>query len=110
MSGMHPMGGRWLRTDRSAVNAKLNRKTLGRIGRFAVPHRATIATFLLITVLDAAIVVANPLLIKRLVDDGSARTTDAWSPCSRSPWSWSRSSTPASGCSWAGCPRGSGRG
>jgi len=70
MSGMHPMGGRWLRTDRSAVNAKLNRKTLGRIGRFAVPHRATIATFLLITVLDAAIVVANPLLIKRLVDDG----------------------------------------
>ena len=70
MSGMHPMGGRWLRTDRSAVNAKLNRKTLGRIGRFAVPHRATIAAFLLITVLDAAIVVANPLLIKRLVDDG----------------------------------------
>lgn len=70
MSGMHPMGGRWLRTDRSAVNARLNRQTLRRIGRFAVPHRATIATFLLITVLDAAIVVANPLLIKRLVDDG----------------------------------------
>jgi ATP-binding cassette subfamily B protein len=70
MSGMHPMGGRWLRTDRSAVNARLNRKTLRRIGRFAVPHRATIAMFLVITVLDAAIVVANPLLIKRLVDDG----------------------------------------
>lgn len=70
MSGMHPMGGRWLRTDRSAVNARLNRKTLRRIARFAVPHRATIAMFLVITVLDAAIVVANPLLIKRLVDDG----------------------------------------
>ena len=70
MSGMHPMGGRWLRTDRSAVNARLTRQTLGRIGRFAVPHRGVIATFLLVTVLDAAIVVANPLLIKRLVDDG----------------------------------------
>src|SRR6188768_2338433 len=70
MSGMHPMGGRWLRTDRSAVNARLTRQTLGRIGRFAVPHRGVIAMFLVITVLDAAIVVANPLLIKRLVDDG----------------------------------------
>ena len=70
MSGMHPMGGRWLRTDRSAVNARLTRQTLGRIGRFAVPHRGVIAMFLLVTVLDAAIVVANPLLIKRLVDDG----------------------------------------
>src|SRR4029079_6157218 len=70
MSGMHPMGGRWLRTDRSAVNARLTRQTLGRIGRFAVPHPRVIAMFLLVTVLDAAIVVANPLLIKRLVDDG----------------------------------------
>ena len=70
MSGMHPMGGRWLRTDRSALNARLTRKTLRRIGRFAVPHRAVIAAFLVVTVLDAAIVVVNPLLIKRLIDDG----------------------------------------
>jgi ATP-binding cassette subfamily B protein len=70
MSGMHPMGGRWLRTDRSAVNTKLTRQTLGRIVRFARPHRALIAMFLLVTVLDAAIVVANPLIIKHLVDDG----------------------------------------
>ena len=64
------MGGRWLRTDRSAVNTKLTRQTLGRIVRFARPHRALIAMFLLVTVLDAAIVVANPLIIKHLVDDG----------------------------------------
>ena len=70
MSGMHPMGGRWLRTDRSAVNTKLTRQTLGRIVRFARPHRALIAMFLVVTVLDAAIVVANPLIIKHLVDDG----------------------------------------
>ena len=73
MSGMHPMGGRWLRTDRSAVNARLTRKTLGRIGRFAVPHRAVIAAFLFVTVLDASIVVANPLIIKHLVDDGISK-------------------------------------
>ncbi|MEP6817744.1 MAG: ABC transporter ATP-binding protein [Marmoricola sp.] len=73
MSGMHPMGGRWLRTDRSAVNARLTRKTLSRIGRFAVPHRAVIAAFLFVTVLDASIVVANPLIIKHLVDDGISK-------------------------------------
>ncbi|MEP6816819.1 MAG: ABC transporter transmembrane domain-containing protein, partial [Marmoricola sp.] len=70
MSGMHPMGGRWLRTDRSAVNTRLTRGTLRRIGRFAVPHRAVIAGFLFVTVLDAGIVVVNPLLVKEIVDHG----------------------------------------
>ncbi|MDX6358964.1 MAG: ATP-binding cassette, subfamily bacterial, partial [Nocardioidaceae bacterium] len=70
MAGMHPMGGRWLRTDRSAVNARLTRKTLRRIAGFAVPHRAVIAAFLAVTVLDAALVVANPLIIKHIVDVG----------------------------------------
>jgi ATP-binding cassette subfamily B protein len=71
------MGGRWLRTDRSAVNARLTRKTLSRIAGFAVPHRAVIAAFLLVTVLDATIVVANPLIIKHIVDDGIGKHNGA---------------------------------
>ena len=76
MSSMHPrtpMGGpmgRGLRVDRTAVNTRLTRGTLRRIGRFAVPHRAVIAGFLFVTVLDAGIVVVNPLLIKEIVDHG----------------------------------------
>src|ERR1700712_4447622 len=76
MSGMHPRGpmggpmGRGLRVDRTAVNTRLSRDTLRRIGRFAVPQRAVIALFLFVTVLDAGIVVVNPLLIKDLVDNG----------------------------------------
>src|SRR6187200_2806109 len=68
-SGMGPVW-RHMRTDRSISEQKLHGDTVRRVLGFARPHRATIATFLLITVLDAAIVVANPLLIKRLVDDG----------------------------------------
>ncbi len=72
MSGMHPRmsAGRGLRVDRTAVNARLSRRTLRRIVRFASPHRAVIAVFLFVTVLDAAIVVVNPLLVKEIVDHG----------------------------------------
>ena len=68
MSGMHPMGGRWLRTDRSAVNTKLTRQTLGRIVRFARPHRALITMFLLVTVLDAAIGLATLVVPREELD------------------------------------------
>jgi ATP-binding cassette subfamily B protein len=64
-----PMG-RGVRVDRSAVEAKLSRKTLARIARFAGPHRPVILAFLFVTVLDAAIVVVNPLLVREIVDDG----------------------------------------
>ncbi|MCW2759057.1 MAG: transporter related protein, partial [Nocardioidaceae bacterium] len=64
-----PMG-RGVRTDRSAVEAKVSRQTLMRIIRFAAPHRSVISVFLFVTVLDAAIVVVNPLLVKHIVDDG----------------------------------------
>ena len=71
MSGMRPtMGGRGYRIDRSAVEARVSRRTLRRIFSFAGPHRRLITVFLAITVLDAAIVVVNPLLIRHIIDDG----------------------------------------
>ncbi|RLV48825.1 ABC transporter ATP-binding protein [Nocardioides mangrovicus] len=65
--------GRGYRTDRSAVDAKLSRRTVRRVVAFAAPHRPVIAGFLAVTVLDAAIVVVNPLLIRHLIDDGILR-------------------------------------
>ena len=74
MSGMHGAGAgaawRNLRTDRSVVNNRIDRRTIGRVVRFAKPHRRLIAVFLAITVVDAAMVVVVPLLVQRIVDDG----------------------------------------
>jgi ATP-binding cassette subfamily B protein len=61
---------RHLRSDRSVVNNRIDRRTVGRILRFAGPHKALIAVFLVITVIDAAMVVVTPLLVQRIVDDG----------------------------------------
>jgi ATP-binding cassette subfamily B protein len=71
MSGMSP----WAmlgsaRRDRSVVEQKLSRETLRRVVGFALPHRALIAAFLFFVVIDAGLVVVNPLLIKHLLDDG----------------------------------------
>ena len=74
MSGMHGAGAsaawRHLRSDRSVVNNRIDRRTVGRILRFAGPHRRLITGFLAITVVDAAMVVVTPLLVQRIVDDG----------------------------------------
>ncbi|MGY2874714.1 ATP-binding cassette, subfamily B, bacterial [Marmoricola sp. URHA0025 HA25] len=72
MSGMHPMGAamRSLRTDRSVVDQKLTRRTLRRISAFAKPHSRLLGAFIVLVVIDAALVVVNPLLIKALLDDG----------------------------------------
>jgi ATP-binding cassette subfamily B protein len=61
---------RSLHSDKSVVDQKLTRDTVRRVARFALPHRALIAGFLVFVVLDAALVVVNPLLIKHLLDDG----------------------------------------
>ncbi len=71
MSGMSP----WAmlgsaRRDRSVVEQKISRDTVKRVVGFALPHRALIASFLFFVVIDAALVVVNPLLIKHLLDDG----------------------------------------
>jgi len=71
---MHGVGAgaawRHLRSDRSVVNNRIERRTLGRVLRFAGPHKALISVFLVLTVIDAAMVVVTPLLIQRIVDDG----------------------------------------
>ncbi len=71
MSGMQPWSTlRLLRDGETVSDQRLSRETVRRIGRFALPHRALIAGFLVFVVLDAALVVVNPLLIKHLLDDG----------------------------------------
>ncbi len=69
MQGMAPMM-RNLRTDRSILEKKLARDTLRRILGFARPHRTLITAFLVLTVIDAGLVVVSPLLVQRMVDDG----------------------------------------
>ena len=66
------MGPAWrhMRTDREAAKTRIERGTLRRVVGFARPHRGTIAVFLLVTVIDAGLVVVNPLLVQRLIDDG----------------------------------------
>src|SRR4051794_3944411 len=68
-SGMGPVW-RHMRTDRSIKDQKLARDTVRRVFGFAKPHRRPIAVFLLLTVVDAALVVVTPLLVRNIVDDG----------------------------------------
>jgi len=63
---------RHLRSDRSVVENKIERRTVRRVLTFARPHRGAISLFLALTVLDAVLVVVPPLLMKRLVDVGIA--------------------------------------
>jgi ATP-binding cassette subfamily B protein len=68
-SGMGPVW-RHMRTDRSIQDQKLAPHTVRRVVGFARPHRRPIMLFLVLTVLDAALVVVTPLLVKHIVDDG----------------------------------------
>jgi len=71
-SGMGPVW-RHMRTDRSIADQKLAPHTVRRVLAFARPHRALITAFLALTVVDAALVVVTPLLVKHIVDDGILR-------------------------------------
>ena len=71
MEGMRGMGaGGWRRQDASIVNQKLAKGTLRRIARFARPYSLHIAAFLGLVVVSAVLVIASPLLFKKIVDDG----------------------------------------
>jgi len=71
MSSMNPGTlMRTMRRDPSVVDQKLTRETVRRVAGFAVPHKRLIGGFLVFVVLDAGLVVVNPLLIKHLLDDG----------------------------------------
>ena len=72
MSQMSPMMAamRAMRADPSVVDQKLTRRTVRRVVGFAKPHHRLIGAFLFFVVLDAALVVVTPLLVKHLLDDG----------------------------------------
>ncbi|TAK69608.1 MAG: ABC transporter ATP-binding protein [Actinomycetota bacterium] len=56
--------------DSSVKNRRVSRATFRRILGFARPYRALVAGFLVILVIEAVLGVAQPLLFKRIVDDG----------------------------------------
>ncbi|MEP7736070.1 ABC transporter ATP-binding protein [Nocardioides sp. 31GB23] len=64
------MAWRHLRSDRSVVNNRLSRQTVRRVVGFARPHRGLISVFLVLTVIDASLVVVTPLLVQQIVDNG----------------------------------------
>jgi ATP-binding cassette subfamily B protein len=59
---------RHMRTDRSVADTKLARGTLRRVLGFAGPLKTPIAVFVVLTIIDAGLVVVSPLLMKRIVD------------------------------------------
>ncbi|MFI7636317.1 ABC transporter ATP-binding protein [Nonomuraea sp. NPDC049400] len=66
--GPHVMAS--LRRDGSVTKQRLRPGTVRRIARYAGPYRTHIAAFLLLVVAGAVIVIANPLLMKAIIDDG----------------------------------------
>ncbi|GAB3824352.1 ABC transporter ATP-binding protein [Kribbella italica] len=63
----------WRRQDASVVNQKLAKGTVRRIVRFARPFRWQITVFLVLVVVSAFLVIASPLLLKKIVDDGISK-------------------------------------
>jgi ATP-binding cassette subfamily B protein len=64
------MSFRFLTADQSVKNQKLKPGTLNRIASFAVPYKVLLAFFLITVVIDAFLIVATPLLLRRLIDEG----------------------------------------
>ncbi len=69
MPGPHMMM-RSFSSDDSVKHASLAPGTVPRILGYARPYRTLVIGFLITLVIDAALVVAQPLLIQRLIDDG----------------------------------------
>ncbi|MCI0687742.1 MAG: ABC transporter ATP-binding protein/permease [Sporichthyaceae bacterium] len=61
---------RSFRQDESIKEHKLKPGTVRRIMRFAAPYWRQITVFLVLVVADAFLVVATPLLLRKLIDDG----------------------------------------
>jgi len=61
---------RSMTADPSVKEQKLKPGTVKRIFSFARPYRTNIIIYLATVIVDAALVVATPLLLKRLIDDG----------------------------------------
>ena len=61
---------RTMTADPSVKNQKLKPGTIKRIFSFAQPYRLYLTIFLITVVIDAFLVVATPLLLRQLIDDG----------------------------------------
>ena len=59
-----------LRRDQSVTKQRLTPGTVRRIARYARPYTGQITAFLLLVIAGAVIVIANPLLMKAIIDDG----------------------------------------
>ncbi len=57
-------------SDQSVKHQKLKAGTLKRIFSFALPYRKFLAIFIFTVIIDAILVVATPLLLRSLVDEG----------------------------------------
>jgi ATP-binding cassette subfamily B protein len=68
---------RSMAADQSVKYQKLKPGTIRRIGSFAKPYRLQIGLFLLTVVVDAVLVIATPLLLRRLFDHGVAQHNGA---------------------------------
>ncbi|GLW99753.1 ABC transporter ATP-binding protein [Microtetraspora sp. NBRC 16547] len=68
--GYGPQVMRSLRRDSSVTKERLAPGTVRRIAGYARPFKGQIAGFLAMVVVGALIVVANPLLMKSVIDDG----------------------------------------
>lgn len=69
------MGAGWqmmrsMSRDSSVKDQRLAPGTVCRVAGYARGYRRTIAAFLVLVVLDAVMVVASPLLLKHIIDDG----------------------------------------
>lgn len=64
------MSFRTLTQDQSVKDQKLKPGTAKRIASYALPYKKHLLFFLLTVIIDATLVVATPLLLKRLIDDG----------------------------------------
>jgi ATP-binding cassette subfamily B protein len=61
---------RSFRRDPSVAEQKLAPGTVKRIARFAAPYRRELTLFLVLIVLAALLAVLNPLIFKKIIDDG----------------------------------------
>ncbi len=61
-----------MRRDPSVTSARLGPGVARRILRFARPFRGYISVFLVLVIVDSMLVVATPLLLKRIIDEGLA--------------------------------------
>ena len=61
---------RSMTADQSVKSQKLKDGTLSRIASYARPYKFYILCFLLTVVIDAILIVATPLLLRKLIDEG----------------------------------------